>query len=75
MSLYEDFDGYFEHDYPFGLPCDIWKSKHGDIKLKDMTTTHIISCMKIVGEDDAWYGRFTKELERRGKYNLFKRRF
>lgn len=65
MSLYEDFDGYFEHDYPFGLPGDTWKSKYGDIRLKDMTTTHIISCMKIVGGDDAWYGRFMKELERR----------
>lgn len=31
MSLYEDFDGYFEHDYLFGLPGDTWKSKHGDI--------------------------------------------
>lgn len=74
MSLYEDFDGYFEHDYPFGLPGDTWKSKNGDIKLKDMTTTHIISCMKIVSEDDAWYEKFMKELERRGKDNLFKRR-
>ena len=65
MSLYDDFDGYFERDYPFGIPGDVWKSKNGPIKVSNMSEHHIRSCMKIVGEDDAWYGRFLTELKRR----------
>ena len=55
----------FERDYPFGLPNDYWNSKNGKIALKNMTESHIRNCMRIVGEDDAWYGRFQKELNRR----------
>ena len=29
------------------------------------TVSHIRACMRIVGEDDAWYWRFQKELNRR----------
>ena len=65
MSFREDFDGYFEHDYPFGMPGDIWQSKNGPIKVSEMTTEHIRACMKIVGEDDGWYGRFLCELIKR----------
>lgn len=65
MSLYSDYDGYFEEQYPFGMAGDIWKSRSGDIKVSDMTEAHIRACMKIVGEDDVWYGRFLKELKRR----------
>ena len=53
MSLYDGFDGYFERDYPFGIPGDVWKSKNGPIKVSDMSEHHIRSCMKIVGEDGA----------------------
>lgn len=67
MSLYDDFDGYFERDYPFGMPGDVWRSKNGPIKVTEMTEKHISSCMQIVGEDDPWYGRFLKELKRRRK--------
>ena len=41
MSFREDFDGYFEHDYPFGMPGDTWHSKNGPIKVAEMTTEHI----------------------------------
>ena len=65
MSLYDDFDGYFERDYPFGIPGDVWKSKNGPIKVTEMSEQHITRCMEIVGEDDVWYWQFLKELERR----------
>lgn len=65
MSLYDDYDGYFEEQYPFGMAGDIWKSRRGDIKVSDMTNEHIRNCMRIVGEDDVWYGRFLEELKRR----------
>lgn len=65
MSLFEDYDGHFEADYPFGVPNETWKTKSGAIKVKDMTESHIRNCMRIVGEDDAWYGYFAKELKRR----------
>lgn len=67
MSLYDDFiaDCLFERDFPFGLPCDMWHSKNGDIKVSDMTTEHIKNCMRIVGEDDAWYSYFAMELANR----------
>ena len=69
MSLGADYiaDHEFERDYPFGLPSNKWKSNHGEIALKDMSESHIRNCMRIVGEDDAWYGWFVQELRRRGK--------
>lgn len=67
MSFYEDFDGYFDREYPFGMPGDIWQSKNGPIKVSDMSETHVKACMKIVGEDDGWYGRFLCELVKRKK--------
>lgn len=59
-------DHQFEHDFPFGMPNDFWPSKNGKIALKNMTESHIRNCMRLVGEDDLWYSRFQKELERRG---------
>ena len=65
MSLYSDYDGYFEDQYPFGMAGDVWRSRSGDIKVSDMTDFHIRACMRVVGEDDVWYGRFLNELKRR----------
>lgn len=65
MSFRDDFDGYFEQDYPFGIAGDTWQSKNGPIKVAEMTTVHIRACMKIVVEDDGWYGRFLRELVKR----------
>ena len=58
-------DHEFEKDHPFGIPGDTWHSKNGDIKLRDMTDSHIRNCMDIVGADDPWYKVFAKELGRR----------
>jgi len=69
MSLWDDFeaDAAFVWDFPFGIPCDHWTTRDGTlIPLEEMTTSHIRNCMRLVGEDDAWYGHFQKELERRG---------
>lgn len=69
MGLGEEWmaDYMFESDFPFGFPGDTWTTKDGrEIKLTDMTTPHILNCMKLVGEDDAWYATFEIELERRG---------
>lgn len=67
MSLFDDYeaDAQFERDFPYGVPCDTWKSKQGEIKVTNMTEMHIRNCMKMVGEDDAWFAAFEKELERR----------
>lgn len=68
MSMWSDYeaDAAFERDFPFGVPYDEWTTKDGrKIRLADMTESHIRNCMRIVGEDDAWYGRFKKELARR----------
>ena len=67
MSLYSDvqYDGYFEELYPFGMAGDVWHSHSGDIRVSGMTDSHIRACMRIVGEDDDWYGRFQVELKRR----------
>ena len=68
MSLFDDYEAEvaFARDYPFGVPCDVWKSKQGEIRVADMTDEHIKNCMRIVGEDDAWYAYFANELKRRG---------
>lgn len=67
MSLFDDYEAEFQfaRDYPHGVPCDTWQSKQGKIKLADMTESHIRNCMRLVGEDDAWYSVFEKELQRR----------
>lgn len=68
MGLYSDMeaDYAFERDYPFGMPCDEWKTSDGrKIKVKDMTNEHIKNCMRIVGEDDGWFYVFQTELKRR----------
>ena len=69
MSLFDDYEAEvaFARDYPFGVPSGTWKSKQGEIAVKDMTERHIRNCMKIVGADDVWYSYFEKELERRKK--------
>ena len=67
MSLWDDYeaDAAFARDFPFGVPCDTWESKSGNIAVKDMSVAHIQNCMKIVGEDDPWFSYFQKELKRR----------
>jgi len=68
MSQWDDFqaDNQFEMDFPFGLPSDVWTKRDGTkINLSEMTESHIINCMNIVGEDDGWHGRFQRELDRR----------
>ena len=65
MSDYKDLQD-ISNDFPFGLPGDVWESKNGPIKLADMTVSHIRNCMRIVGEDDEWYGWFERELRKRG---------
>ena len=67
MSLGSEYiaDHEFERDYPFGLPNDYWYSRRGKILLKDMSTGHILACMNLVGEDDAWYYKFLEELKKR----------
>lgn len=73
MALHDDWssDYAFEIDYPFGIPSQknpVWTMNTGKkICVSDMTDAHIESCMRIVGEDDLWYGVFKKELERRNK--------
>ena len=69
MSLWNDYkwDAYFAKDFPFDVPCDTWVTKDGSkIKVQDMTEKHIRNCMRMVGEDDPWYGHFYNELKRRG---------
>lgn len=68
MSLFSDYEAEyeFEKDFPFGVPSDTWKTKDGrKIKVSEMTEQHIKNCMRLVGEDDGWYGVFCKELKRR----------
>lgn len=67
MSLGHEYEAEFEFekDFPFGLPGDYWYSKSGRIKVSDMTDSHIMNCMRIVGEDDPWYSHFKKELDKR----------
>lgn len=69
MSLFSDYEAEyeFERDFAFGVPSDTWKTKDGrKIKVSEMTEQHIKNCMRLVGEDDGWYGVFYKELKRRG---------
>ena len=67
MGLFDDYkaEAQFASDYPFGVPNKHWHSKSGDILVSEMTEQHILNCMKMVGEDDAWYPYFLKELKRR----------
>ena len=68
MSLWDDYevDAVFANDFPHGVPCDTWITKDGKkVKVQDMTTQHICNCMRVVGEDDPWYGRFAQEIRRR----------
>ena len=69
MSMWADYaaDNQFEREFPFGLQGETWHSKNGDIKVSDMTDVHIKNCMKVVGEDNAWYDYFRKILDKRKK--------
>ena len=70
MSLWSDYEAeaQFAKDFPHGVPCDEWVTRDGSkIKLRNMTVQHIRNCMRVVGEDDPWYGTFVQELRRRGK--------
>ena len=76
MSIWSDYqdDYIFNSLYPFGMVCDVWRTREGkEIRVIDMTTSHIRSCMKIVGEDDGWYYAFERELVRRGEFEWAKR--
>lgn len=58
----------FELMHPFGCPSGadpLWPARSGAINVSQMSDLHILNCMRIVGEDDAWYYVFEKELERR----------
>lgn len=57
----------FERDFPFGTH-KYWETQAGK-KLRpcEMTTKHIINCLRIVKDvDDEWYHIFREELEKRG---------
>lgn len=69
MSIFSDFsaDYQFERDYPFGVPCETWTTRDGrQLNIGEMSERHIRNCMCMVGEDDPWYARFQRELDRRG---------
>lgn len=70
MSMYDDYriDAIFAEQFPHGVNNDEWQTRDGKIlKVKDMTTTHIKNCMRLIGEsDDFWYV-FEAELKRRGE--------
>ena len=73
MSLGEEWisDHLFEIDFPFGLPGDTWETKDGRVlRLTEMTEQHIRNCMRMVGNHDPWYERFSMELKRRAKNEL-----
>ena len=67
MSLWDDYEAeaQFAHDFPFGVPNEYWHTKGGKILVSEMSTIHVLNCMNMVGEDDAWYSYFQKELDRR----------
>lgn len=67
MSLWDDYKAemLFARDFPHGVPGDVWESADGPIKVEDMTTDHIWNCMRLIGEDDPWWGRFKQELDNR----------
>lgn len=68
MSMFSDWeaDHAFEIDYPHGVPCEYWTDRNGcKHKVTEMDETYIRNCMRFVGEDDAWYQAFQKELNRR----------
>ena len=70
MSIGSEYlaDHAFEMYHPFGIASDTWRTKDGrEIKLTDMTDSHIKNCMRLIGEDDEWYWRFKEELDRRMK--------
>lgn len=74
MSLWEDFEAEsaFERDYPHGVNNDEWTTKDGQtMKVKDMSTGHIMNCMKMLCENgeviDDFYFVFQAELRLRGK--------
>ena len=53
----------FEHDYPFGLASETWRTRNGrTIKISEMSENHIRNCMRLVREGDGWYTRFKQEL-------------
>lgn len=78
MSMGEELMGEFafERDYPYGVPnvcCPVWKTKNGEcIAVTQMSVLHIMNCMKLVGEDDPWFGVFAQEIIKRAmKGSLF----
>ena len=73
MGMFSDYevDCLFERDFPYGVPCDEWECANGEKVLVDnMSTTHIIHCMKLVGEDDDWFPFFQNVLEKRVPYEI-----
>ena len=74
MSLWDDFEAEFafERDFPHGVNNDEWTTKDGQVmKVKDMTTGHIMNCMRMLRSGDRiiddFYYVFENELRRRGR--------
>lgn len=71
MSIYDDYiaDAQYDRDFPFGYPDTIdpvWVTADGtEIPVSEMDDDHIRNCMRLVGEDDAWYDVFQEELDHR----------
>lgn len=73
MSLWSDFEAEYayEMDHPNGITGDMWTTKDGRVlHVKDMTTSHIRNCMKMLGgpttsDPNDIYWAFDAELKRR----------
>lgn len=71
MSMWDEYvaDALFAMDFPHGVNNDEWTTMEGKtLKVKDMSTQHIINCMKMIGENDDFYHVFLEEIVRRGAH-------
>lgn len=74
MSLWDDYEAEcaFERDFPHGVHNDEWTTKDGrTMKVNEMTTGHIMNCMKMLRNGgqitDDFYYVLEEELRRRGR--------
>lgn len=59
-------DHQFEYDFPHGVPGGPWSTQDGrKLHLFEMTTPHLLNCMKMIGKRDPRYSEFEEELQRR----------
>jgi len=68
LSLWDDYKAEyaFERNFPHGVCNDEWRTHDGKVlHVKDMTTTHIKNCMRMIGQSDDFYYVFEAELRRR----------